>query len=154
MTIRPAVDTDIPTIIAMGRKFFDAAGWPEVTTWDERSVETTLRGLIGGAVPGGLIVAEGAGCAPVGMVGFMAFPFYFNFAVAVAQEVFWWVEPDQRLGVGGQLLDAFEEAGRARGASVFIVSAVARLRSAALERFYRRRGYAPAENTFIRKIAA
>jgi len=151
--IRPAGHADIPAILTMGRRFFDAAGWPEVTTWDEASVRATLSGLIDGKVPGGLIVANEGGRA-IGMVGFMAFPFYFNFAVTVAQEVFWWVEPDQRFGVGAQLLDAFETAGRQRGASVFIVSAVARLRSATLERFYQRRGYAPAENTFIKRFAA
>ena len=149
--IRPAVEPDIPAIMRMGRAFFDAAGWPEVTSWDDASVELTLRGLIGGELAGGLLVAEHDG-APVGMASFMVFPFYFNHQVTVAQEIFWWVEPAHRFGIGATLLDAFEDAARARGACVVIVSAVARLRSDVLARFYQRRGYQAAENTFIRKL--
>jgi predicted N-acetyltransferase YhbS len=149
--IRAARTDDIPAIMRMGRQFFDAAGWPEVTTWDEASVSATLTGLIGGAIPGALLVAERERDL-VGMVAFMAFPFYFNHAATVAQEIFWWVEPGQRFGVGAALLDAFEAEGAKRGATVFIVSAVARLRSDVLARFYARRGYHAAENTFIRKI--
>ena len=147
-SVRPATIKDVPAVLIMGRQFFNAAGWPEVTTWDEGSVETTLRGIISGTIPGGLLVAGDD--QPIGMIGFMVFPFYFNLSVTVAQEIFWWVEPQARFGAGIALLDAFEAAGAARGATVYIVSAVARMRNDALTRLYARRGYAPAENTFIR----
>lgn len=149
--IRPAAADDIPAVIAMGAKFHEAAGLSEVAAFDAPSFETTARGLITGQIPGGLLVT---GAAPIGMIGFMAFPAYFNFAVTMAQEVFWWVEPEERFGVGAQLLDAFEAAAAARGASVFIVAAIARLRSDALTRFYARRGYAPGENSFVKRVTA
>jgi hypothetical protein len=150
--IRPAVVADIPAILRMGRAFFEQAGWPAFAEWHEPSVDLTLRGFIAGTIPGGLLAAED-GDQIVGMAAFMVFPFYFNLATSVGQEIFWWVEPAYRSGVGMQMLDALENAARAQGAGVFIMASVSGLRDAALARIYSARGYRPAENTFIKKLS-
>lgn len=151
--IRAAVEGDIPDILRLGKLFFDEAGWPDFAAWDEKSVEITLRGLISGAIEGGLIVAEYEG-QTVGMTGFVCYPFYCNVATKFAQEQFWYVETEHRFGAGRLLFDALEAAARGKGATVLIMSSVASLRSDALARLYRKRGFAPGENTYIKRIAA
>lgn len=149
--IRAGEETDVPAIMALGRKFFDAAGWPAVAEWDDASVEATLRALIDGKMPGGLPVAEVDG-EVVGMAAFLLFPFYFNLRTTVGQEIFWYVEEKHRFGAGAEMLQWIEAKAKEGGAAVFIMSSVTGLRDAALARVYARRGYAPAENTFIKRL--
>jgi GNAT superfamily N-acetyltransferase len=149
--IRFATLHDVPRILILGRSFFNAAGWPKVTEWHEPSVTATLCALIEGKTPGGLMVAEVEGRV-VGMAAFLVFPFYFNASAKVGMEIFWFVEPEHRNGCGSQLMTAIEDAAKEQGAGVFIMSSVAGLRDEALARVYARRGYAPAENTFIKRL--
>jgi GNAT superfamily N-acetyltransferase len=151
--IRAAVEADIPDILRLGKLFFNEAGWPEFASWDEASVAATLRGLIQGTIEGGLIVAQYDG-ETVGMTGFVCYPFYCNLGMKFAQEQFWYVETQHRFGAGRLLFDALEESARSKGATVLIMSSVASLRSEALARLYRKRGFAPGENTYIKRIAA
>lgn len=151
--IRPATVPDIADILVLGEKFFNEAGWPEVTEWNEQSVVATLSGLIDGKIDGGLLVAEYEGQV-VGMAGFMCFPFYFNVNHRAAQEIFWYVAEEHRFGAGRLLMDALEDAARERGARVFIMATVDKLRSDALARLYRRRGYRTGETTFMKRLVA
>lgn len=149
--IRPAVEGDLPALLDMGARFFAEAGWSDMAAWDADSVEATLRHLIGHD-DGLLLVAEVSAGRPVGMAGGLLHPFYFNLGHRTGQELFWWVEPGLRRGTGAALLAALERAARDAGAVTWTMITVAGLRSDALERLYRRRGYRPAERTYIRRF--
>jgi GNAT superfamily N-acetyltransferase len=150
MMIRPAAEHDIPLLLEMGRRFFGEAGWGDVTEYDPASMERTIRHLIDSEA-GILLVAEADG-EVAGMAGALLYPHYFNTDSLTGQEIFWWVEPAHRTGFGGALLDAMESAAAAAGAVSFTMVSVASLRSDALDRVYRRRGYRPAERTYIKRF--
>lgn len=147
--IREASADDLPRLLQMGERFFNAAGWPEFAAWDVASIEQTLRFLIDNET-GGLFVAEVDG-EVVGMAGAMVTPFYFNLSHLTGQELFWWVEPEHR-GVGGGLLDAMEAWAKRVGAQTFTMIAVDRIRPELMARVYRGRGYRPAEHSFMRRL--
>lgn len=152
-TIRPAEPKDLIEVIDMGREFFEQSGNGAFTTFDEPSFTTTVIGLMSGVANGVLLVAESGEC-PVGIAAHVVFPFYANMATKVGQELFWFVKPDFRNGIGAALLDELEADARRKGADVFMSAAIAGLRDGAIARVYERRGYRPSENTFIRKLSS
>lgn len=151
--IRPAEPKDLLEIIEMGREFFEQSGNDAFTTFDEPSFTATAIALISGVSNGSLLVAESAERL-VGMTACVVFPFYANMATKIGQEIFWFVKPDHRNGVGASLLDELEADARRKGADVFMSAAIAGLRDKAIGRVYQRRGYRPAENTYIRKLSS
>lgn len=72
--------------------------------------------------------------------------------VRVATEVVWWIEPEHRGKVAGEMLDAYEAWALTRGASFVGMAALEAAPRAGV--IYRRRGYVPAETHFIKALAA
>jgi GNAT superfamily N-acetyltransferase len=149
--IRPAEPKDLIDIIEMGRAFFEQSGNSAFTTFDEPSLTATVISLMSGVGNGALLVAEVDGEA-VGIAAHVVFPFYANMNTKLGQELFWYCKPAFRNGVGSALLDELEADARRKGADVFMSAAIAGLRDAAIGRVYQRRGYKPAENTYIRRL--
>lgn len=148
--IRRATAADLPDLLKIGREFFEESGWPELCAWDEASVTRTFTSLIEGEMPGGLLVAfQGE---MVGMAAFVLYPFYFNAECTVGQEIFWYARPMFRNGIGAALLEAMEHEARTAGALAFMMANIAGHRDEALARLYARRGYKPAENTFLKRL--
>ncbi|HDA7473283.1 TPA: GNAT family N-acetyltransferase, partial [Staphylococcus aureus] len=149
--IRHAEPKDLPEVIEMGREFFDQSG-NNFTVFDEASFTATVIALMSGVSNGSLLVAESADRL-VGMTACVVFPFYANMATKIGQEIFWFVKSDHRNGIGASLLDELEADARRRGADVFMSAAIAGLRDKAIGRVYEKRGYKPAENTYIRRLS-
>lgn len=147
--IRDATPADIGAIVAMGERFFQTARWPDPMQWDGASFAISIHALINSEVEGGIVVA---GESPIGMGAFVLFPVYFNGAQKIAQEIFMWADVGYRDGIGMSLLDAMESRARAKGAYLFMQSALAGQRDEALARLYQRRGYQAAERTFIKVL--
>lgn len=91
--IRQATVNDLPKLLEMGQRFFDASGYSDVTTFRPEVFAFSLNTIASNGV---LLVADQDG--PVGMAGALVYPFYFS-GDTTAQEVFWWVDPDHR-GIG------------------------------------------------------
>lgn len=151
--IRHAEPEDLGALIDMGREFFEYSGNAEFTTFDEPSLTATLIAVISGVSNGSLLVAETSGKV-VGMAACVVFPFYANMNTLIGQEIFFWVNPEHRGAVGDALLDELEAAAMRKGAKVFINANLAGPRDKAFARYYRRRGYRPAENTHIRVLSS
>jgi GNAT superfamily N-acetyltransferase len=152
-TIRPAEPQDLTEIVEMGREFLEQSGNAAFTTFDEPSFIATAISLMSGVANGSLLVAVSSERC-VGMAAHVVFPFYANMNTKIAQEIFWYCKPDFRKGIGAALLDELEEDARRRGADVFMSAAIAGLRDGAIGRVYQRRGYKPAENTFLRRLSS
>lgn len=150
-TVRVAKLDDLPEIVAMGQEFFAASALSSIAAWDTDCFEATVCSFVNGTVPGTMMVAERDGRV-VGMGAFMTFPIYFNYAVKMAQEIFWWVDPSHRFGTGGALLEEMEEHARRAGARIFMMSALSGLRDAALARLFEQRGYRRLERNFIKDL--
>lgn len=143
MTIRKATLADIPRIVDMGRRFFEAMANPLIGDYSEEAAAATAKMLIE-SDDGILLVG------PHGMAGALVYPFYMT-GQSTAQELFWWVDPDHR-GMGQMLLTALESAARAKGAETMTMIALENLNPDAVGAIYRRAGYRPSEHSYIRRL--
>lgn len=144
--IRPATESDIPALVEMGRRFFDASGYEDITEYDPETVTRTFHLLMNGGV---LLVVDSDGV--VGAAGAMVYPFYFNAAHMTGQELFWWVDPEYR-GVGNDLRKALETAVQEKGAKSFSMIALERLNPELVGALYRRAGYRASEHSYIKRF--
>jgi GNAT superfamily N-acetyltransferase len=151
--IRHATPDDMAQLVDMGQAFFEESPFAAISSWDEGSFQLTVLSLLSGSTSGGLLVAEDDGKL-VGMAAYVIFPLYFNLQTKMAQEVFWWCRPSHRKGLGSSLLDELEQDAMRSGVSVFLTANLAGARDEAFNRLYQRRGYAPSENVFMRKLAS
>lgn len=139
---------DLPALVEMGGKFFAEAGWDKITDWHSPSAHDALHQLILSDI--GLVLVAKDGTDVVGMAGAITVPLWFNPEVKMTQELFWYVKPEQRKGVGKKFLDAFESAAIAQDATAMTMMSVAQLNS--LDDFYMRCGYRASEKTFIKRL--
>lgn len=146
--IRPSIASDMPRLIEMGLAFNEEAGYAEEIPFCARSFGVTLNILSNANL---LLVAD-KGHGPIGMAGADVAPAICNDTILLSREVFWYVDPPHRQGLGGKLLVALEELVKARGARLFDVVAESGKRSEALARLYRARHFSPAENTFRKRL--
>ena len=148
--IRTADVADIRAIARLGKAFHAEAGWADIAGYSIDDCAASLAGMIESddAI---ILVAEENG-AIVGMAGGVMFPLYFNAAHRSGQELFWWVEPSFRRGVGAALLTALEVEARERGCSSWAMIALDKVNPEATGRLYRRRGYRAAEHSWIRRL--
>lgn len=147
--IRPAEPHDLDEMVEMGRAFHVEAGWPGLIEWDDAGARASLAAMLQ-SDQSVMLVADDDGL--VAMAAAVVCDVWFAPGQKSGQEWFWYVRPEARKGVGVLLLDALEQAVKAKGAATFTMLAVSGLRSDALARIYRRRGYRPAEQTFMRRL--
>lgn len=148
--IRRAEPRDLPRLVQMGRLFHAEAGWLDLIPWNDAGAADALGTMIGR--PDCVVIVGEEVERVVSMAAAIITPTWFNPGVLSAQEWFWYVEPRARHGLGAQMLDRLEEDVRAAGAATFTMLAVHDLRADALARVYARRGYRPAERTFMRRL--
>jgi hypothetical protein len=152
--IRPAQPTDIDDLVEMGREFFEASPFAQMTTWDELSFRVTIASLLVGSIHGSLLVAVANEREVAGMAASVIFPIYFNIETNISQEIFWFVRPEYQTGIGADLLDELEADSMRKGANIFMSACLAGKRDKALDRVYQRRGYTPSENLYMRKLSS
>lgn len=145
MIIRDADNNDLSELERMGIEFAHAAGLVDV---DSETLMQTLEGLIDNGI---LKVAVNG--SVIGCVGALVFPHWWNRNEIVAQELFWWVDEDHRGGSAAlRLLTALEKTAKEHGASKLMMLCLDDLDGNKVARMYSRLGYAPQEQTFVRKL--
>ena len=149
-SVRPAGHLDVPAIVELGRAFFAVSDMEALAAFDSGSFATSLHGMIENddAI---LLVAE-IGGEVVGMAGAMVFKAYWNSAIKVGQETFWWVQPEHRGEAGPVLLHTLEGEAAERGARTFLMVSLEALRPDAVGKLYERRGYAPLERSYWKAL--
>lgn len=148
--IRRAVPSDIDRALVPIRRFFDASCYGDIVDFDETSFRATYSHLLAG--DGVCIVAEKDG-AIVGVTGALAYPFYFNGRHKTGQELFWWVNPEERgSSIGSRMFKALEDWAREVGCQTFSMIALDALKPEAVARVYQRAGYRPSERSFIKEL--
>lgn len=136
--MRVATPEDLPDCIRMGVDFSLMAGFEPV----REKIGGTLAALIN---DGGILVH---GKPATGMIGGVIYTHFFNNEL-VAQEMFWWVDPGSRGSVGLELLEAFEQWAKDRGADKIIMVS---LELNDVSRVYLKRGYKPLEHGYVRSL--
>lgn len=142
--IRLAVPDDAVDLMRMGEAFHRESGYADKFPFDQVSFAHSLTRL---GLARLLFVGEKDGKV-VGMAGVDAAPSICNYSVLFARDVFWYVDPEYRKGLGRKLLAALETAAGDYGATAFDVVAEPGPRSKPLEYLYERAGFNPAEKTF------
>lgn len=143
--IRRAGLADIASMVELGRRFHAYAGVVEIP-FDPESFRLTLERGIQDADQC-YLVADVDGTL-LAMAGAIAYPPYFNHAARTGQELFWWSE----CGEGMRLHAALADWARTRGCQSFAMIALADGRSERMARLYKRMGYRPSEQTFIKGL--
>jgi L-amino acid N-acyltransferase YncA len=148
--IRRAEPEDIHTLIDLGRAFFEEAGWAARATFDVESFAYTCGALMENGI---LLVAVENDGQVIGMAAAGVANAWWNRNVLTAQELFWYCDPAHRKGAGSQLMAGLEAVATSLGVQLFSMSAEEGLRSTALTRLYRARGYFPAEKLFWKELS-
>jgi len=146
MEIRQAEYRDIPHFLSMGRKFATAADEP----FDRESLTQHLEWILEDEHTNAFIVFDGD--RAVGIVAGIWIPTFWDNSKITATELWWWVEEDARLsGVGTMLMDALESWAKQVGAWRLGMMTIVGLAPGA-EEIYRKRGFRPRENTFVKEL--
>ena len=134
----------------MGREFVGVNGASDILPFREIDAYHLLAGLIAGK-DGALFVADDDGVLS-GMVGASLARCHWNRTKKVATELFWYVAPERRTGVGRALMQALEDWAAGEGVNALGVMALESQRPEAVAEVYRRRGYRPLERVFVKGI--
>jgi len=154
MLVRHATADDLPRLARLARAFHRESKFADIAPLQGQTFVAAADAMIEGSANGVLLVAERGDGIVVGMAACVLFPLFFNADVICAQEVFWFVEPEHRTGVGLLLLDELEIEAAKRGATAFICGSVSGPRDAAMARLYAQRGYRPGEATYVKRLGS
>ncbi len=133
-------------LAVLGSEFYGEGRLPG--TFDPVVFTATWQQLLSTGA-GGLFVLEEDG-KMLGAIGAIAYPCPNN-GETIAAEMFWYVRREHR-GRGLRLFDAFEAWAKAKGARRLAMVHLLELTPAALERFYRSRGYRAVEVHYIKEV--
>ena len=136
--IRRATAEDMPAILAFGAEFLAIGPYAWVPL-DMAAFEAFA----------GKLIEEGAiFLADDGMIGGCLYRFYFNPAVTMAAELFWYSPKN-----GRALREALEAWAREKGCEAITFSGLANEREATVRKLYGRAGYTATEVAFVKRFA-
>lgn len=145
--IREATITDMPGLVAVGRRFFDAVDWPNGVVFDPEHLSSVLGNLIVSET-GAVFVNDDI----TAVAGAVVYPHYFS-GQLTGNELFWWVDPSERQsGVGARLFDTLETWAEERGAKTFSMITLHGLAHDTVGSLYERRGYQQMEHMYMRAL--
>jgi hypothetical protein len=137
--IRRATLDDMPDIVRFGAEFLSVGPYAWVPIDDVAFPAAAARMIEHGAI----FLAED------GMIGGVIYQFWFNPAVTMAAELFWY-SPKK----GRALRDAFEDWGRSMGCAAITCSGLANEREPTVRKLFGRAGYDVTEVAFVKRFAA
>lgn len=143
--IRHATIADLTRMVELGERFHAYARVAEIPFCPDSFRATVERGMHD--LDQCFLVAEADGEIRA-MAGAVAYPPYFNHAAKTGQELFWWSECGEGMGLHAALADW----AASRGCQTFAMIALADDRAARMTRLYERMGYRPTEHTFIKGL--
>ena len=143
--IRLAENKDIPLMLAMGQRFFDASGYGSETEFNAEDTEQLFTKLMDAHS----LLTDGEG----GMIGFVVFPMFMNTSHVIAQELFWWVDEEKRSSkLGLNLLKAAEATAKELGAKSLLMLSLNDLNGEKVNKLYESLGYTKREQTYMRSL--
>jgi len=149
--VRAAALNDLPACLDMTARFHAASPIADVAPFDRDGMAATLREMLVNPRAGVWLALVND--APVGIAGALLYPLYFNPAYEVAQELFWWLNPDARgSGAGEKLFQTLQTWAKDNGASAVFMIALADNRVDKMDSFYKRAGFQPMERTYMKEV--
>ncbi len=141
MAVRPATMADRFAVLRLGRAFIEGLGiLPFAAAYAEQTVKAYID------QPDKLCLVLASGDAVQGFLMAHAAPHPF-WPVKAAGELAWWIAPEHRGRGAVEMVRAYEAWAAEQGCGLI---GMAHLGDYRLTEFYRRRGYVPAENHFLK----
>lgn len=150
MIIRRSIITDEPDLIRMGEAFWSETPLSSMSTFNPDYLINFIRGA--SLEPSASVwVAEESGKV-VGAVAGMVYPLFFS-GDLVAQEIFWWVDPETRGTEAGKMLyDALADWAKEAGAVALSMIAIENGKAEAVGKIYKKKGFIPTEHAYVRGL--
>lgn len=146
--VRRAAPEDFPTLLPMAKSFYESTSFAATMPFH---LESILEHYIALLTHGAVFVGEHEGKA-IGMMGVMVHPFELNTNYLICSERMWWVEPEHRRSLLGQMMQqAMHEFAKASGCSREVM-AMLDTSPPELESYYISQGYQKTETAFVREI--
>ena len=145
--IREATPDDIEDVIKLGLAFFAEAHTDLTPKFSKEKAVAVIQGMI--KSDGCLLYVAERDDKIVGMIGAIISEAWFS-SEMTAQEMFWYVLPNYRSGVGIALLTALE--GRAKKIGVSLIAMVDLGDKSPVDALLERRGYCVHEKTYVRRL--
>ena len=147
MEIRKAVPSDMRFIITEGIKFMEYHPLSYKKDIDPKELISLTDTVIKDHI---ILIAEKDG-KQIGVIAGVVAPNPFNSKYLGLAEIMWWVKEEYRGSSAAlKLLHAFEKAGKERG--VDYMTMVRTMYTPELDKVYKKRGYIPAETTFLKEL--
>ena len=151
MIVRRALVEDIERVADLGQKFFDESGYVGLIEFDRPTILDLIEKSFDDQYNFGIFVAETD--LIIGIAGIMAVPFFFNRNHSIAQELFWYVEPDERGGRAGIMLyHAIDQWVRQKASTILGMTALENESRESVESFYKKMGFKPSDHGWIKEI--
>lgn len=152
MNVRMATESDAEEIAGLGRQFYEAGGLNRyLDDYSEQAVRDLIARTI--AEPSACTIVAEYGDRIVGMAAAVSYNHFLSPTVIVAQELFWWIEPEYRgSGAGLKVMRALENWALSVGASVMVMVTLHGLGHERLDKIYRQDGYSPLEYSYMKRI--
>lgn len=135
--IRRAGLGDLPELVALGSEFHQEDRWSGTLTFDPDSFALTCKALI---ERGAVFLSDH------GLIGLSVSPSIYDHSLNVCSELFFWA-PDGR----GDALEAAARHWASRHADVIVMGSH-EPHDPRMDRWYRRKGYAPIGRQFARRL--
>ena len=144
--VRPLTVEELPQCLPLARQFWSESN--QRTTLDEARTVATWTTILTNKV--GVLLALFHEEAIIGMLGGMVNRGFYDGAL-IAQELFWFIDPDHRGGTGAlRLIRAFERWAESQAVSAIYLAHYAHLQGEKLAKVYRRIGYTERETHYAR----
>jgi hypothetical protein len=138
--------------LALLQKFHTKSTIKEYANFDYESCKKFLITCLDN--PDIVILSCKQGNKIVGITGGLLFPLYFNHNYKVVQELWWWVEENQRGTNCGKLLyEALEQWAKDKQANGMFMIALEDNKVESMVKIYKRKGYVGTERTFIKELS-
>lgn len=142
---------DIGKVLILGKRFFHCSGFDHFYDWHEPSVKQLLENLVT-STEGALLVAKADGFI-IGMIGVHMGPVVLNQTKLLADELFMWVEDNERqVGVGADLLEAALNWASMRKADMISFTSLEALAPARVGKLYEGYGFKPVSRMYLKRI--
>lgn len=152
MIVRNAIAEDLPRYLPLGQAFHAASPMREIIPFDPEGYAEFFLQAIHNPNMGVWLAEENNNI--VGIAGALFYPMYFSPSSMVAQELWWWLNPETRgRGAGQAMYSVIESWAIAKGATALFMIALENERVDSMASLYARKGFRPLERTFIKEVA-
>lgn len=134
----------------LAARFFSASPWSQVAPFDADGMRSGLSNILAADHAAIFVTVSPIG-AISGACGCIVCPSWIAPKMMVAQELFWWVEPDASRDAL-KVWAATEAWAHEAGADIFVMVRIEGMRNDQLHRLYERRGYNAIEHTYVRPL--